>query len=97
MKNAIVLLIALIISLLLSIFIKEQAIAIFLAIIGIWLLRGVKEGKTSKIFFGGFLLSLAVSSLIFANTAMSWQIPVAIFIGGIASTLIFVNFQCFRK
>lgn len=86
------LLVVISISLLLSIFIGKQAIAIFLITIGIWLaLLGYKENSKSKIFWGGFLVSISISYAIFLNIKIKWQIPVVIFITGIIVTLFVIN------
>ncbi len=86
------LLIATSISLFLSIFIKEQAIAIFLTIIGIWLVSsGLKGRSKSKVFWGGFLVSVSTPYLLSRIIKIRWQIAGVIFICGIILTLFVIN------
>lgn len=92
------LLVAISISLLLSIFIGKQAIAIFLIILGIWLaFLGSKENSKSKVFWGGILVSISISYAIFLNIKIKWQILVVIFIGGIIATLLIINSMKMEK
>lgn len=86
------LLVAISISLILSIFIGRQAIAIFLTVIGLWLaFLGKKERSKSKIFWGGFLVSASISYAVFLNIKIEWQIVLVIFIAGVIFTLLILN------
>ncbi|MBC7081134.1 MAG: hypothetical protein H5T44_02655 [Thermoplasmatales archaeon] len=98
MRNILVLLIAISVSLLLSVYLKEQSIAIFLTIIGMWLASlGIKEGSKSKVFWGGFLVSISISYLLYWIMKTKWQITGVIFICGIIVTLFILNSMKMEK